>query len=141
MSRIPEFGDRAMSLTLFRRMLLVGTAVTCAAVPVLAHHSFASEFDREQPFRIEGAVNNIEWTNPHGWLHVDVQEDGRTVTYDIELASPSTLMRNGWRRNDLMPGDAVVITGYRARNRFHVGRATGISRATGEAIYGQGIDD
>jgi hypothetical protein len=130
-----------MSFTLVRKALIAGAAALLPAVHVLAHHSFASEFDRDQPFRIEGAVNNIEWTNPHGWLHVDVEEDGETVTYDIELASPSTLMRQGWRRNDLAPGDKIIVTGFRARNRFHVGRATGISRATGEGIYGRGIDE
>lgn len=130
-----------MNQTIVRKALIAGAAAMFIIGAAQAHHSFASEFDREQPFEIEGAVNNVEWTNPHGWLHVDVEEDGETVTYDIELASPSTLMRRGWRRNDLMPGDKVVITGYRARTRFHVGRATGISRDTGEAIYGQGIDD
>ena len=130
-----------MSFTVIRNALVTGAAVFAMASPALAHHSFASEFDRDQPFTIEGAVNEIEWTNPHGWLLVDVDEDGETVTYRIELSSPSALMRQGWRRNDLVEGDRVKITGFRARTRFHVGRATGISRENGEAIYGQGIDD
>lgn len=130
-----------MSPTITRRLLFAGATALLAAVPALAHHSFASEFDRDQPFKIEGTVNSINWTNPHGWIHVDVVENGETVTYDIELASPSTLMRQGWRKNDVLPGDKVIVTGYRARNRFHVGRASGISRENGEAIFGQGIDD
>jgi len=130
-----------MSLNGFRKAFISGIAALATALPAFAHHSFASEFDRDQPFRIEGSVNSIDWTNPHGWLHVDVEEDGEIVTYDIELGSPSMLMRQGWRRNDLMPGDPVIVSGFRARNRFHVGRATGISRENGEAIYGQGIDE
>ena len=129
-----------MSFTVIRKVLTVVSFTTLAAVPALAHHSFASEFDRDQPFTIEGAVNHVEWTNPHGWLLVDVEEDGETVTYRIELASPSTLMRQGWRRNDLVEGDKIKITGFRARTRHNVGRATGISRDNGEAIYGLGID-
>jgi hypothetical protein len=130
-----------MSHSTFRKALIAVAAATLTTGAALAHHSFASEYDRDQPFRIEGAVNEVIWTNPHGWLHVDVEEDGKTVTYELELASPSTLMRQGWRRNDLMPGDKIVVTGFRARNRFHVGRAAGISREDGEAIYGFGIDD
>lgn len=131
-------------MTFTVRFALIGSAVVALGAvpaPTSAHHSFASEFDRNQPFRIEGAVESVEWTNPHGWLHVDVEEDGETVTYDLELPSPSTLIRQGWRRNDVQPGDKVVVTGFRARTRFHVGRATGISRDTGEPIFGQGIDD
>ena len=132
-----------MKLNSFRLTLLgsVGAAVATLAMPSVAHHSFASEFDREQPFRIEGTVNSIEWTNPHGWIHVDVEENGATVTYDLELPSPSTLTRNGWRRNDLVPGDRVVVTGFRARTRYHVGRAAGISRENGEAVFGGGVSD
>ena len=134
-------GVRRMYLIIFRKASIAGAASMLVAAAAMAHHSFASEYDRDQPFRIEGAVNNVEWTNPHGWLYVDVEENGETVTYSFELASPSTLMRQGWRRNDLMPGDKLVITGYRARTRFNVGRATGIARDTGEAIYGLGINE
>ena len=127
----------------FRLALVGGLGAAVVTLPTLvaAHHSFASEFDRDQPFRIEGSVNSIEWTNPHGWIHVDVEEDGEIVTYDLELPSPSTLMRSGWRRNDLQPGDDVVVTGFRARYRYHVGRAAGISRANGEAVFGGGVSD
>ena len=54
-------------------------------------------------------MSAVEWTNPHGWIHVDVEEKGETITYDLELPSPSTLMRQGWRRNDLKVGDKVVV--------------------------------
>jgi hypothetical protein len=103
--------------------------------PGSAHHSFASEFDRDQPFEIDGAVNSIDWTNPHGWLHVDVVENGATVTYELELPSPSTLMRQGWRRNDLVAGDRISVTGFRARTRANVGRASEIKREDGELVF------
>jgi len=125
------------------RTVLVGAAVAIGVAPALssAHHSFASEFDRDKPFEIEGAVNKIDWTNPHGWIHVDVVEKGETVTYDLELPSPSTLMRQGWRRNDLQPGDKVTVTGFRARDRFNVGRANVITRDGKEIFRGVREDD
>jgi hypothetical protein len=115
--------------------LLAVIAIGAAPALSFAHHSFASEFDRDQPFEIEGTINSVDWTNPHGWVHVDVLEDGETVTYDLELPSPSTLMRQGWRRNDVQPGDKVVVTGFRARTRFHVGRANTIDRENGDAVF------
>lgn len=126
-----------MKLTAIRFTLVGSAFAAISAVPALtsAHHSFASEFDRDQPFEIEGAVASIDWTNPHGWIHVDVEEDGEIITYDVELPSPSTLMRSGWRRNDLQPGDKVVVTGFRARTRHNVGRALEISRDNGEAVF------
>jgi hypothetical protein len=132
-----------MKIKQFRLALVAGLGASIAGVPLLssAHHSFASEFDREQPFRIVGAVNEIEWTNPHGWIHVDVEEEGEVITYELELPSPSTLMRSGWRRNDLQPGDRIVVTGFRARYRHNVGRAAGISRENGEAVFGGGVSD
>lgn len=129
-----------MRQTVAGEWLIGVAAVLLTAAAATAHHSFASEFDRDQPFSIEGAVNDVEWTNPHGWLLVDVDEDGDVVTYRIELAAASILMRRGWRRGDVQPGDRLVIDGFRARDRFHVGRATLIARDTGEAIYGQSID-
>lgn len=104
---------------------------------VSAHHSFAAEFDIDQPFEVTGAVKSVVWTNPHGRLHVDVEEDnGDIVTYDFELVSPNALMRQGWSKNDLQPGERVKVSGHRARNRPTVARATAIIRENGEAVFG-----
>ncbi len=122
-----------------RRVTLLMAAAALIPVSSTAHHSFASEFDREQPFVIAGAVNSIEWTNPHGRLHVDVEENGEIVTYNLELPSPNTLMRDGWSKNDLKAGDAIRVSGHRARNRPTVGRASGISHESGEPVFGGGV--
>ena len=103
-----------------------------------AHHSFASEFDINQPFEVSGAVREVVWMNPHARLHIDVEEaDGEIVTYDFELLSPNILTRDGWSRNDLQPGDPVTVTGHRARDRSNVGRATGVIRPNGERVFGR----
>ncbi len=119
---------------------VVATAVL--ALPLLsdgagAHHSFASEFDINQPFEVTGAVRELIWMNPHARLHIDVEEaNGEIVTYDFELLSPNILTRDGWSRNDLQPGDPVTVTGHRARDRATVGRATGVIRPNGERVFG-----
>ena len=130
-----------MNSSVFKKAVLAAAVAAIPAGAALAHHSFASEFDRDQPFEIEGTVNEVEWTNPHGWLHVDVEEDGETVTYELELASPSTLMRRGFRHTDLTPGEVIKVTGFRARTRFHVGRAASINRENGEGVWNMGLED
>ena len=113
--------------------LVAASLVTAQAS---AHHSFASEFDRDQPFEVTGSVTSVKWTNPHARIYIDVEEEnGEIVNYDFELGSPNTLMRRGWSRKDLQPGDKVTVSGHRARNRPTVGRATGINRENGEVVY------
>lgn len=118
-------------------------AAVIVALPLIpagaaAHHSFASEFDINQPFEVSGAVREVIWMNPHARLHIDVEEaNGEIVTYDFELLSPNILTRDGWSRNDLQAGDPVTVTGHRARDRSNVGRATGVIRPNGERVFGR----
>ncbi len=127
-----------MELATSRVVLACIALVAASLIPVQssAHHSFASEFDRDQPFEVTGSVTSVQWTNPHARIYIDVEEEnGEIVNYDFELGSPNTLMRRGWSRKDLQPGDKVTVSGHRARNRPTVGRATGINRENGEVVY------
>ena len=84
-------------------MLLAGST------HLIAHHSFSS-FNTETEKTITGAVNRFEWTNPHTWIWVDVQENGKTVTWGVEGMSPNYLSRRGWSKNTFKPGDKVTLT-------------------------------
>jgi hypothetical protein len=87
------------------------------AVPLSAHHSFAAEFDREQPIKVTGTVAKIEWTNPHIWIYVDVNEaDGKVATWEFQGGPPSYLTRAGWNRTDLKIGATVTVQGFKARD-------------------------
>ncbi len=87
--------------------LIVGAAALAAAGPAAAHHSFAS-FDLERIVRIDGVVAQVQWTNPHAWVEVDVtRPDGEIERWGIEFNSPNNLARQGWRRDTLEAGDAV----------------------------------
>jgi len=84
---------------------------------VEAHHAFAAEYDIDQPITITGRLTKLEWTNPHGWVYVDVQgADGKVVNWAVEFGAPNALLRRGARRDDFPIGGEVTVKGYRAKN-------------------------
>ena len=113
--------------------ILLGLALVPLAAT--AHHAFAAEFDRDQPLEITGTITLVEWMNPHARFYVDVDEDGETINYDFELGSPNGLMRQGWRRDSLQPGDQVTVSGWRARNNPHVANARAVTLADGRKVF------
>jgi Family of unknown function (DUF6152) len=90
---------------------LTALAVAAFAVPAVAHHSFAM-FDAQQTITLEGKVKQFEWTNPHAWLRVMVNDEksGKEVLWALELSSPSRLVTMGLRADSVKPGDAVSVT-------------------------------
>ena len=77
------------------------------AAPALSHHSFAM-FDSRSEVTLTGTVREFQWTNPHSWLQLQVERGGATVEYSIELGSPNSMSRRGWRRTTFKPGDKVT---------------------------------
>src|SRR3982751_1508985 len=91
--------------------------VVAAAVPVLAHHSFAAEFDAQQPVKLRGTVTKMEWINPHPWIHIDVKTpDGKVEQWMVEGGAPNALLRRGWNKNSLPPGTEIYVEGFQAKD-------------------------
>ena len=99
-------------------VLLTGIMLLIAAAPLLAHHSFAAEFDGKQRIQLTGVVTKIEWTNPHVWFYVNVQDEttGKLVNWGAEMGSPNALLREGWTRNTMKVGMVVSFTGSRSKD-------------------------
>jgi hypothetical protein len=87
-------------------------ALTLGSIPGHAHHS-GTMFDREQVVTYTGVVTEFQYTNPHSWLIVDIEnEDGSVTSWGFEAEGPSTLIRGGIRKSDLSPGTKVTITAH-----------------------------
>ena len=124
-----------------RIALLTATAALAAgllgtATPVLAHHSFAAEYDSAKPITLTGAVTKVEWMNPHARFYMDVKDDKGTVTnWEFELGSPNGLARRGWTRNSMKPGDEVIVDGYLAKDGSNLANARNIKLADGRKLF------
>jgi hypothetical protein len=119
------------------RHLLLGLcgAALCAG-QLSAHHSFAAEYDGNQPVTVTGTVAKIDWTNPHMHFYVDVKNaDGTTTQWKFEAYPPNMLVRQGWKRDvTLKPGETITVFGWKARNDPALGAAREVTFAGGEKL-------
>jgi hypothetical protein len=131
-------------LRIFRRLLIAGllAGAWSLAVSGHAHHAFAAVFDRDTPIQLNGTVTRVDWMNPHVWFYIDVKTDsGAVENWGLEMGSPNSLVRRGWRSSTLESGSAVSVQGYRAKDGSMRGAVETVTLASGERLFGaQNVD-
>jgi hypothetical protein len=113
-----------------------GIAVLLAGKPMVAHHSFAAEFDSAKTIKLTGTVTKIEWMNPHAYFYIDVMgEGGKVANWGLEMGSPNGLMRQGWTRNSMKIGDTVIVEGSAAKDGSLIGNARNVTLSDGKRLF------
>jgi hypothetical protein len=116
-----------MKRRLVLALVVSGVTLILTVPRVSAHHAFAAEFDNKRPVHFTGEVTEMEWINPHAWIHINVKNpDGSVTSWMIEAGTPNTLFRRGFTRDSLKPGTVIVVDGYQAKD--------GSNRANGRDV-------
>jgi hypothetical protein len=106
-------------------------------LPAYAHHSFPAQYDADKPVTLTGKVTRVEWTNPHIFIYIDVEDEdsGDVVNWALEMGGPNALLRLGWKRDSLKADDVITVEGSLARDGSNLANATSIvMEATGRRM-------
>jgi hypothetical protein len=130
-----------------RRTLLViaaSVSVFFATVPVWAHHAFEAEYDSKKPVHLTGKVTEMEWINPHSWIHLDVTgPDGKVTSWMVECGSPNIMLRRGFTKRSLEAGTILDIQGYQAKSGDNKANGSSVTFQDGHRLFvgGSNPDD
>ena len=122
------------------RLLLIAMTLgglTLAAVPLIAHHSFSAQYDRNKQATLTGPVTKLDWINPHARFFMDVKDNatGKVVNWEVELSAPAMLMRRGWTRAAVPLGKPVTVTGSLSKDGSNVINASTVTLADGKRVF------
>ena len=122
-------------------VVATGAGLFLAAIPILAHHAFAAEFDSLKPITLKGTFTKMDWINPHSWVHFEVKAaDGKVVIWRAETPPPNGLYRQGWRRDSLKQGDEIAVEGFLAKDGSPAMWARSVTTPDGRRLFAGSAD-
>ncbi|MCU1336553.1 MAG: hypothetical protein JWO19_2134 [Bryobacterales bacterium] len=125
---------KALSVAVSTAGLLL--AVLMAVSPLRAHHAFAAEYDAKKQVKLEGVVTQMEWINPHAWIHIDVTgPDGKVTSWMVEGGSPNILLRRGFTKNSLEKGQKISVDGFQAKDGSNRANGSNITYPDGKKLF------
>ncbi len=128
--------QEGLLMSIRHAIVLASIAFVLAALPASAHHSFAAQYDRQKSVTLKGKVTKVEWANPHVYFYISVAEDSGTAgTWAVENGPPTSLFREGWRKDTLKPGDLITVEGFRAKDGSNTVNARSVVLSDGRKVF------
>lgn len=127
-----------------KEKLVICTAglLIAAALPLMAHHSFAAEYDGNAKLTLKGTIAKIDWMNPHIWIYIDAKDEaGKVTRWQCEGGPPNSLTRNGWTKDAVKTGDEVTIEGFRAKDGTNTCNSRSMKMPDGRVVFAGSADD
>ncbi len=122
-----------------RKILSIAVAAAgflLAVSPIRAHHAFAAEYDAKKQVHLEGVVTQMEWINPHTWIHIDVTDaDGKVTSWMIEGGSPNILLRRGFNKGSLEKGQKISVDWFQAKDGSNRANGSNITYPDGKKLF------
>jgi hypothetical protein len=119
-----------------QRAVVAVVLVAASGAALGAHHSFAAEYDANQPITLQGQIARIDLVNPHAWLYLEVKDaDGKVVRWNVEMGAPNNLIRRGVTKATLPIGETVTVDGYKAKDGSPTVNGRQIKMSDGRTLF------
>jgi hypothetical protein len=123
-------------------LLAAAFGLLAAAIPAIAHHAFAAEYDGTKPVKVKGVVTKVEWMNPHIWFYLDVKDDsGKVTTWGFSGGPPGMLARRGITKDVMKTGDVILVEGFRAKDGSNNASGGNVTFADGRKVFAGAAED